>query len=238
MVKKVFIGGVELNTLSTIPTIDTPLERFVNKKVIVTGDSITAGYGGAPIWYAHLRTWFQFKYVYNDAITATGISKNVGASPGIYDRIDDWGTNYTTNPDYILVMVSMNDLGFNGLPLGTTADITSENPTFHTSYYMNVRMLIEKLQTNYPTIPIGIITPIPWGTRWGRDTTYYAWNQAVIDVCKHFSVPCLDLFTASGMRPWNDDYVAKYYAYDTTHPNPDGQKLIAYKIYEFVKQYM
>jgi lysophospholipase L1-like esterase len=239
---KIFIAGNELNTTSVVPVIDTPLERFRNKKLIVTGDSITAGYGGGPTWQSHLKSWLYLSAVYNDAVTATGVSKNVGADKCIYERIDDtapkgWDALYTPTPNYILVMVSMNDIGFNALPLGTTADITSVNPAFHTSYYMNIRMLIEKLHTKYPLVPLGIITPIPWSTHYGRADTYYTWNQAVKDVCMHYSVPCLDLFTSSDFRPWNATWCSTYQP-DGTHPNAAGQQIIAYKLYEFCKQYL
>lgn len=237
MTKKLFIQGEEINTLSVIPTIDPPLERFRNKTIIVTGDSITARDYTSVIWADHIKSWLYFLKVWNDAISGTGLSKNVGSNKCIYDRIDDWDTNYTATPDYVFVMLSINDVGFNGLQTGTTADITSENPTFHTSYYMNVRMLIEKLQAKYHTIPIGIITSIPWSTHYGRNDTYYAWNEATKEVCKHFSVPCLDLFTQSGHRPWDADFRTVFNA-DGTHPNNAGQKQMAYKIYEFIKQYL
>lgn len=238
---KPIIGGVEINTDAVVPVIDTPLERFRNKRVIVTGDSLTAQ-SAATQWHQYLTAWLYFRVCYNDGKSGTGVSNPYSTQKCIYERIDDsepkgWDFLYTTIPDYIIAMLSINDLSQQGLSLGTTADITSGGMTFNTSYYGNVRMLIEKLHAKYPLIPLGIITPIPWATHYGRTDTFYAWNQAIIDVCKHFSVPCLDLFTASDFRPWNATWCAAYQT-DGTHPNAAGQKIIAYKIYEFCKQYL
>lgn len=242
MPTKLFIGDTEINTLAEIPTIETPMERFRNRTIIVTGDSLTAQ-STTVQWWQYLHTWLYTKVIYGDGKSGTGVVNPYSTQLCFYDRIDEaeprgWDLLYTPNPDYIIAMLSINDLSVQGLSLGTTADITSENPTFGTSYYMSVRMFIEKLQARYPLVPIAIITPVPWGTHYGRLDTFYSWNQAIIDVCKHLSVPCLDLFTASGMQPWNQDFVDEYYMYDNIHPNADGQKIIALKVYEFVKQYL
>jgi lysophospholipase L1-like esterase len=115
---KIYLGGVELNTNSTIPTIETTMERFTNRRMIVTGDSITDLTGKATTnWHDYLKAWMYFLTVYNDGVSGSGITKlGDNSEPGYYARIDaaspnGWDTLYTATPDYILVMFSQNDDG-------------------------------------------------------------------------------------------------------------------------------
>jgi lysophospholipase L1-like esterase len=250
---KIYLGGVELNTQYTIPTIETTMERFVNRRMIVTGDSITDFTVKATTnWHDYLKAWLDLRVVYNDGVSGSGITMTGDASePGYYTRIDDtapagWDALYTALPDYILIMFSQNDgrVDTNTLPLGTAADITSGGMTINTSYFGNVRLLLEKLIAKYPAVPIGCISSLPRATSgirnnigYGITAWYHDWCLAEKTTCEHFSIPYLDLFHASQLRPWDATFAAAYMS-DGIHPNAAGQQIIAYKIYEFCKQYL
>ena len=121
---------------------------------------------------------------------------------------------------------------------------------------------INNCYKNNPDVLIGIISPGPWGAinpfktdtmsklNSHSDTTVN--NMAINDFAEKYvqtmkefaqmySLPFLDLYHQSNLRPWNDDFINKYYhgqsATDTTHPNPNGlKKYIAPRIASFLEK--
>lgn len=250
MTKKVFLGNIELTAGSTDEGVgDVALERFSGKKLIVSGDSITEkNFRATKNWHEYLQDWLAFGVVYNDGKSGTGLTRAYGSSSGIYTRIDTWDSTYSATPDYILVMASMNDGGGDqeALAVGTIADTG-----LGTSYYANCKLFIEKLLTNYPNVPIGIISSIPResspvrnGIAHGYTAWYEDWCNALKAVCDNYHVPFLDLYHTVNLRPWIATNNATYFSCgsspsgDGIHPNALGQEIMAYKIYEFVKQYL
>ncbi len=66
--------------------------------------------------------------------------------------------------------------------------------------------------------------------------------QVLQDFAKLNSLPFLDLYHYSGLRPWDSTFISKYYHgtndADTTHPNSEAmKKFIAPKIAEFIKTF-
>lgn len=118
------------------------------------------------------------------------------------------------------------------------------------SLYGALHYTCKELIKRYPNIPIGFIISQPrsqvgsQGKCWGIDGWFERWVQAINEVCGHYSIPVLDLYHNSGLRPWNADNNAKYFSCsssplgDGIHPNDLGQELMARKIYEFINRYM
>lgn len=248
MAKRVFLGGIELatagSTSETGGSSETKLSRFSNKILTISGDSITEhNFRATKNWHDYLKDWLGFGTVINDGVSGTGFTRTYGTSQSIYSRIDNW----STTTDYILVMASMNDGGGNNaaLSLGSFSDTG-----VGTSYYGDCKAVINKLLAKYPEKPIGIITPPPRGTTgdrglyYGITGWYEPWNEALLNVCANYSIPCLDMYHNSGLRPWITSNNAAFFSCDTspsgdgTHPNAEGQKIMAYKIYKFVEQYI
>lgn len=66
--------------------------------------------------------------------------------------------------------------------------------------------------------------------------------QTLQDFAKLNSLPFLDLYHYSGLRPWDPEFINKYYHgtnnTDTTHPNADTMKqIIAPKIAKFIESF-
>lgn len=66
--------------------------------------------------------------------------------------------------------------------------------------------------------------------------------QVLQDFAKLNSLPFLDLYHYSGLRPWDSTFISKYYHgtndADTTHPNSEAmKKFIAPKVAEFIKSF-
>ncbi len=242
MSKRLYLGDLEIQTGMAAGAADATLERFAGKKLIVTGDSITEKNTRATAnWHDYLRDWLSFGTVVNDGKSGTGLTRAYGGIGGIYSRMDSW----SDEADYILVMASLNDGGGNNaaLPLGTIAD---NGPG--TSYFADCKAVVQKLLAKYPTVPIGFITAPPRGgihdrgPAYGVDGWYHLWCEALKTVCAHYSLPCLDIYHNSGLRPWLAANNAQYFACtaspqgDGTHPNAAGQEILARRVCEFVKE--
>ncbi len=217
--------------------------RFFGKALLVSGDSITeSNFRAEKNWHDYLKEDLSLSKVINDGKSGTGISRPYGNSPCMYDRMDSWG-----EADLILIMASLNDGGGNNadLPLGTLGDTG-----LGLSYYGDCRAFIEKLLAKYPLTPIGIISPPPRGNNqdrgptYGPDSWYAPWSKALAEVCGAYSIPFLDLYKNSGLRPWLTQNNAEFFSCpsspsgDFVHPNAKGQKIMAEKIRRFVENYL
>ena len=65
----------------------------------------------------------------------------------------------------------------------------------------------------------------------------------LISICERRGIPYVDLYHASGLRPWNADFRVEYYKEngvqdDGTHPNSKGHKWIYPMIKQFIKQHL
>lgn len=230
---------------------DVIASRFANMRVLVTGDSITEkNFRCNKNWHDYLKEWYGWSKVYNDGRSGSGLVKNTG----IVYRLPNWKTNYggIEDIDMILIMGNMNDgtSGETGLPewLGSFEDQDESMKT--SSLYGALHYTCQQILSMYPNIPVGFITSQPrsqvgdQGKCWGRDGWFEKWVDAINEVCGHYSIPVLDLYHNSGLRPWIAENNKKYFSCpdspngDGTHPNDLGQELMARKIYEFINRYM
>lgn len=238
--KRLYIGDLEVQTGGG--GADATLARFVGKKMLVSGDSITEKNFRATVnWHDYLCDWLGLGSVENDGKSGTGLTRTFGGNNGIYSRIDTW----TDELDFIVVMASLNDGGGENaaLPLGTFAD-----SGVGTSYFAACKAVVQKLLTKYTNVPIAFITAPPRGSvndrgaGYGIDGWYHPWCEALKTVCAHYSLPCLDLYHNSGLRPWLAENNAAYFSCasspqgDGTHPNAAGQEILARRVCEFVKE--
>lgn len=233
------------NTNLTINSVLSPqIGEFSRLKILVTGDSITDAAGtAAKKWHSYLSDWLGCTII-NDGKSATGLIRANAEIQGIYTRIDTWDTSYE-DFDMILIMGNMSDGGIgSSFPVGNFTDSVAT-----ASQYGALHSTIQKLITKYPHKPIGWIISTPrlantsypspnngasWGNGW-----FEPYCQAIINVCNHYSIPFLDLYHKSNLKPWNTIYNATYfYDGDGVHPNNKGHEIIAYKIHEFIKNYM
>ena len=95
---------------------------------------------------------------------------------------------------------------------------------------------------------VGVILPTPWasynGTTLSKSVKSEKYIKALIDTCNKYSVPYLDLYHQSGLRPWDVNFNKIYYKDDNgdgnysegVHPNSFGhEKFIAPKIKLFLE---
>lgn len=221
------------------------IERFQGKKLLVAGDSITEHNVRATYnWDQYLRDWLGFGSIHNEAVSGSGLIKYNFGNPMV-TRVNTW----PTDADYIIIMGNMNDgvyTGGAGVPVGAFTDTYPTNETV----YAAAKYIIEKCIERIPLAPILWVSSTPRGSSsdlgldWGKDGWFMTYLNAIKEVCYHYSVPFLDLYNESNLRPFNDDHNLEYFSSPTTpagdriHPNEKGQKIIAQKILKKVTQYL
>jgi lysophospholipase L1-like esterase len=216
--------SVSKKSLVDLSTISKPYD---NTKWVCVGDSLTAENAmTTKRYFDYIAEELGFNVV-NMGVSGTGYKKQEETTNAFYQRI----SNVPTDADVVTIFGSGND---ESLPLGTVTDTGTGT----------VCGCINKTLDNYyvklPTTPIGLITPTPWEyrppTNVGNTMDLIA--NAIIDIGKRRSVPVLDLYHSSGLRPWDATFKTLAYSKDGgggVHPDEKGHEIIASKIREFVK---
>lgn len=206
-----------------------------NKTVLCLGDSITYANG----YLKALQSLTGAKEVVNYGVAGTTIAKRKKLLGNEYDedflmRLE----KMRPDGDFIIVFGGTNDYGHGDAPIGTEFDDTLD------TFCGNVRILINKIKEKYKGVPILFITPThrineddPHGEFGLKPTAMGTLRQYVdglIKVVKSEKVNLLDLYNDSDFS-FDNELFRSYVKVDGLHPNDDGHKAIARKIYEYVK---
>lgn len=197
-----------------------------NIKWACMGDSLTAVNDRTSVHYFDYISYKTGIKITNLGAGGTGFMKDYAGSPAYMDRVD----TIPLDSDVITIMGSGNDLS---LPLGTPSDNT--NATICGC----INITIQRIFARKVTYNLGIITPCPWqGYNPADDTNAMAkYSEAIVQICKNWGIPCLDLYHCSNMRPWESAFRAACYTHDGgggVHPDETGHKIIATKIEAFM----
>ena len=194
----------------------------------VLGDSITFGAKTKVTYHAYLKEKLNIATVNNYGIAGNTIAVNSNATgDGMCVRYE----NMNNNADIISVAGGVNDHGLN-TPLGDISSI--DNKTF----YGALKILCEGLLTKYPLKTIFFITPMHYANFFSGDTTNSLklpltdYVDAIIEVCRMYSIPVLDNYSNIGIYPKNSIQKSTYTA-DGLHPNEEGHKKMANEILKF-----
>ena len=102
-----------------------------------------------------------------------------------------------------------------------------------------VRKCIELAIEKYPTAQIFLITPTlgtdQYATTAQGDLNTFANNQ--IEIAKIYNIPYIDLYHASGLRPWNAENAAVYYR-DYCHLVAAGHQYVAKLMQKWMQTYL
>lgn len=229
---------------------------WAGKKMVVIGDSITAGshHGDSPIWYQALATEIGIENVYGSGVSGSAISTT-----------SYYGTDYQpmvvryeklpADGDLYIVFGGTNDYTLS-TPLGTMNDVTD------VSFYGALDVMINGLKKKAPDATIVFMTPINrygYGqTRVGKIkliTPYtkndeghdlYDYRKAIMDKCEQYSVPVIDVFlfpefdfsqgqdgvstfnsSATNAHPWTNDGL---------HPNHLGHPALGKVLVPYINR--
>lgn len=203
----------------------------VGKKWLFIGDSITEhNFRATKNYDQFLAEWLGIVSV-NRGMSSTGVTHSLTSSPTWLEDLP----NYPADVDYISVMGALND---RHTELGAWGDRGTD------TVYGGVWNYFNNLIAKYPNKPIIYITSTPREYSYGVDGQYTAWVDAFIKTAHNFSIPVLDLYRESGLRPWNATNNKTYFSCnsapngDGVHPNALGQELMAKKILDFAKAHL
>lgn len=206
----------------------------------VIGDSWTALHDNFSVYsdYIAQRTGITTNY---KAVSGTGyIANNSGSSDNFQTR------SYDNSADVYTIFGSFNDAYVMGENFGSASDQSSG------SLAAAVQATIDKIIGANTGAKIGIIAPAPWGainqhntgSVSGTSITNAAefaekYVKTLKEMAEYNSLPFLDLYHASNLKPWNSNFINAYYhgtgPTDDTHPNTKGQEIISYPIQQFIE---
>ena len=203
---------------------------FLNgKKWACIGDSLT--YPGtlraSSKYYDYIvgRTGITF---INLGKSGTGYVNEGNGQGNFISRVPD----IPNDCDVVTIFGSGNDL--NLLPIGTAEDTTN------TTLMGNVYLTIQAIFTQKPDVLLGIIAPTPWMQYPPyQDNKMLTFTTELEKLCKKYSIPFLDLYHESNLRPWDSTFRQNYYSKDDgngTHPDENGNMRFAPMIQKFLEK--
>lgn len=223
-------------------------------------------------WTAIGDSWTQIhsdkNQSYVDYVSQiTGVTaKNAGAGGTGYvtGGPDNWNNQFykrqiDANANLVTVFGSFNDAYDSNFKFGKQGD-TDTN-----TLWGALKATLDHIYNVNFDAQVGIIAPGPWGainqhldatikmSTLGSHSDSEINDMPIIDFAEKYvqtlqdfaklnSLPFLDLYHYSGLRPWDSTFINKYYHgtndTDTTHPNSEAmKKFIAPKVAEFIKSF-
>lgn len=164
--------------------------------------------------------------VVNMGKSGTGYMQTYRDYKAFKDRILD----VPTDSDVVTIFGSGNDLGN---PLGTVTDTGTD------TLCGCINTTIDNLYSVMPVVRLGIVTPTPWinyppST---KDNKMELYSNAIVEICRRRSIPCLDLYHCSNLRPWDSKFRTLAYSKDDgngVHPDEVGHEIISAQFKNFV----
>lgn len=192
--------------------------KWADKKWVCIGDSLTAVNQRTTLHYHDYVAEATGIVVVNLGVSGTGYAR--GGDNTFNDRI----SSVPTDADVVTIFGSGNDIS-SDLELGEITDTGTE------TLCGRINTTIDSLIARMPAVQLGIVTPTPWvGYQPGNGNAMELYSDAIVEICKTRSIPCLDLYRCSNLRPWTEEGRTACYSKDDgngVHPDETGHKLIA-----------
>lgn len=214
-------------TVSIQPSININSKPLAGKKWVVVGDSLTEANRRATKNYHDYVAEETGVSVVNMGRSGTGYKKSEDENLAFYQRILD----IPSDADIVTIFGSGNDLS---LTLGTVDDTGTD------TICGCIKQTIENLFTIIPGARLGIVLPTPWINHppSDKDCAMAKYCEALKEIAGYYSIPVLDLYYGSNLRPWDETFRTLYYKLDEgngVHPDEDGHALIANKFKMFIQ---
>lgn len=235
-------SGGSTNDGTVVESLDADFQnRFEDKILIFHGDSLCGGdafsYTFTEKTFVDLVTEWSGMNLSNLSQSNSGFKER--SETYYYKRLTEWQAGHTSiSPDVFLIFGNMNDAQTDtNLQVGTKDDASGTD-----SLYGLMRQYIEKVIELYPTAQIGFITSPPRRRTFGTNVCYghgfyEDWIVAQKYLCEEYSIPFLDLYHNSFIRPTssaNLDYFFQNEELKGTHFNQEGHNRVAYQVYAWL----
>lgn len=204
------------------------------KKWVVVGDSLTEVNSRTTKNYHKYIADETGVEVINMGVSGTGYKRNDEYGSAFYQRIN----NIPTDVDIVTIFGSGNDLGLfsesNLSVLGNVTDTTTD------TICGCINVTLDNLYKRIPTVRLGIVTPTPWVgyPPHVENNKMELYSQKLIEICKRRSIPVLDLYHGSNLRPWDETFRKLMYSRDGgngVHPDENGHKQIHRFFLKFIE---
>lgn len=191
------------------------ITNYLKGKVLsVTGDSEAAGHTiGKQNSYGNLIAARNGMTINNYAVN--GRKLRTGTETSLVDTYQE----IALNSDYILVQIGYND-GFNVGIEDDSADTTTFKGAFN--------VLVQGLQSRYPTAKIGFIEPYYF-----RDPSLKSRAAWIKERCEFYHIQCIDGTANSGLR-YDCEEQAEYFI-DSVHLTILGHERMSYIYEQFMR---
>ena len=255
-------NGAYLEINELLLNTNTKLEKAVSikEKLSLSGKKWTAvGDSWTQIFSDTHKSYVDF------VADKTGlIATNSGGGGTAYmgGGPDNWNYQFykhkiAENSDIVTVFGSFNDL------FEPTFDFGQKGDNDTNTMWGAMQATLDNIYSKAFDAHVGIIAPGPWGSinshltsdnkvsKYNLNSKYK--DMAIKDFAEQYvqtlrdfanlnSLPFLDLYHHSGLRPWDDKFVNAYYHgendNDSTHPNARAMKeIIAPKIAKFIESF-
>lgn len=199
--------------------------KWAGKKWVVIGDSLTEHNTRTTKNYHDYIATETGITVVNMGVSGTGYRNGGTGSNPFYSRV----ANVPTDADVVTIFGSFND-GLTDLGTATDTGTTTIGGCINTT--------IDNLYTVLPTVQLGIVSPTPWvGANPYNHSEADAYPALLEAICKRRSIPFLNLYYESNLRPWDSSFLPLAYSKDGgngVHPDETGHKLIASRFEGFL----
>ena len=205
---------------------------LVNKKWSCMGDSNTGVNGYSTYKYHDV---IKTKYSMTVNVTCFGGETWANKDGYLKETINDQMAKLTGDEDYISVMAGTNDFGLD-ITLGSMTDRTMT--TFYGALHFTLKKLVAYCyNTGTKNKKLFTMTPVQRGmaSEGGKQyTDMLPYINAIKEVSAYYGVPCLDLYTSSGLYN-NADGKSEGYKADNLHIADRGHDIIAPRIEKFME---
>ena len=200
------------------------INKHADTKAGFLGDSITGGQSPGEVpstvvikYYDVLATRLRLTSAVGEAWTGSAIGREASY---VDKRFTKRYLLLPTDLDIISVFGGTNDWSLNTV-LGTMAD--APNDEDNVSFYGSLHFLCQGMVTRWPNGKFFFMTPtpqnrtdVPYGMVNSLGKTLADYVNAIKEVCAWYSIPVLDLFTQSGLYPF-DEYQRSVWMLDGLH---------------------
>ena len=200
-----------------------------SKKWVCVGDSLTEVNSRTTMHYHDYIANATGISIVNMGLSGSGYAKKADTNGAFYQRISD----VPLDADVVTIFGSGNDAS-SGLDIGEPADSGT------TTLCGCINTTIDNLIAILPTVSLGIVAPTPWiGNQPSNVNCFMAkYTEALKTICANRSIPFLDLYHCSNLRPWTEEGRTACYSKDDgngVHPDENGHKLIAPRFKSFLE---